>query len=627
MSLIFGIFNRSGRPVSPRDIDTMYRAVAHFPHEQYQFKIQDNIAFGHMLTYSTPESVYEQLPKYLPGEKLFFAAGGRLNNRKEIAELLNLKLKDNLADGELIFQAYRQWGKETPEKLLGQWSFAAFRAETGELFLARDHHGYTALAYYLADDLIVFSSSIKAILALPEVPKKLNERTVLRSLALLPGDYDQTFYKNIFHLLPAHTLLVSRNSCQKNRFWFPEKIAPVFKKNINDYAIEFKEILDQAVKSCLRSYKPVSAMLSGGLDSGTVSFLAAEFLKKQEKPLTTYSHVPLYEAVAAPGRNGDETPYIKATAEASGNINPVFIDSGNTSTLYAMFKMLEIMESPIYAAVNCNWLIDITAAGARDGFGALLTGETGNAAVSFSGTDYLLPWQRFYRTQGLKRTIKYRLLKPFILKNFPEIYKKIKPGNDWQSNSYISPAFAEKVSLPAILKKEASIFKTCYQDARENMLAIIMPGFNHRCYSGAALSNYFGIEWRDPSADKRVIEYALTIPNEAFFNENNENRNIIKIMMKNKLPDKVLYAREKGLQGADTGKRLSSEKKRFDELLHKLGESALVGEFIDIKRLENDWRQIKNINDNRYDITKINHLLRVIMIGCLLTRFEAPGKI
>ena len=276
MSLIFGIFNRNGKPVEQEDLETMYRAIAHFPHEKHKFEIKDNAGFGHMLTYNTPEALHENLPKWLPEQKLLFVMQGRLDNRKELADRLNIRLSETVPDGEIVLKSWLTWGNETPDKLLGDWAFAVFDIEKQELFIARDHHGYTAINYYIDKDIIAFSSSIKSLLALKNIPKKLNERKLIRILVVWPGNDDQSYYKDILILPPANTLEVNRDSFEKKRYWFPENIQLNPGKKLEDYTSEFYTILNQAINDRMRSYKPVASMLSGGLDSGTVSYLAAE---------------------------------------------------------------------------------------------------------------------------------------------------------------------------------------------------------------------------------------------------------------------------------------------------------------------------------------------------------------
>ncbi len=365
MSLIFGLINTNQQSANEQSLADLYGGIAQFPHERKAFLVKDNIAFGHALTYNTPEAVYEQMPIYLPENQLFFVAEGRIDNRVELATALDIGLHSALSDGELMLKAYLKWGEAAPDKLLGDWSFAAFDVRNQELFIARDHHGYTSLFYHFANGQFVFGSSIKSLLALDFVPKKINKEYLIRGLALWhkeTGD-NQTSYEGIYTLSPAHTLKLKNGQVELKRYWFPENIAPIYHKNHQDYSEELREILTEAVNARLRSYKPVASMLSGGLDSSTVSFLAAELLAKQGMRLPTLSHVPLYteelKKIKETNQFFDESPYITATAQAAGNIDALLLNSVQLKPTEGIFKVIGCHNSVIHAACNAYWLVDI----------------------------------------------------------------------------------------------------------------------------------------------------------------------------------------------------------------------------------------------------------------------------
>ena len=69
MSLIFGIINKKTENISD-DLQKMYQRVSHFPNEGQQIKIVAEAGFGHLLTYNTPEALFENQPVYLPEEQL-----------------------------------------------------------------------------------------------------------------------------------------------------------------------------------------------------------------------------------------------------------------------------------------------------------------------------------------------------------------------------------------------------------------------------------------------------------------------------------------------------------------------------------------------------------------------------
>lgn len=627
MSMIFGIFNRDGSPVEQSDIEDMYSAVSYYPHEKYNYKIINNAAFGHMLTYNTPESLYETQPVFLNEQEVLFIFKGRIDNREELSSSLDIKLKDNLTDGEIALKAWLEFGEKTCDRILGDWAFATFNFKTQEFFISRDHHGYTAINYYCDDKRFIFSSSVKSILNLRFIKKEINQSMVIETLAIFNhGRKDKTFYKNIYKLNPAHYIKLNSKNFIIHRYWHPENIKVNNNKTLEQYVSEFNKIFNEAVKVRLRSYKPVASMLSGGLDSGAVSYTAATFLKEQHKRLTTYSHIPLYEVsqINEQHRFGDETPYIKATSNASGNIDPIFLKSEKTSVLDGILQTINILNSPIHAGINCYWLIDIMQSSARNGFGAILSGEHGNATISFTGYDETLPFYLYINQVGLKNVIKKKFFKPLVKNISPKLYKYLKkiPDISLDTYSYINPYMFSKIREEMKKEGHSDSFDRKFNSHQDLSLKILMPGYNPRCYFGGTFSDYYGIEMRDPTADKRVVEYLLTIPNEMFFSEDGSNKQIIRKIMKGKLPEEVLFTKKKGLQSADIGLRAKNNKKEISEALNKLYKSDYVNTIIDTRKLKSDWVEHINLNENNYDTFQLHHIIRTLMVGKFMLEYD-----
>jgi asparagine synthase (glutamine-hydrolysing) len=625
MSLIFGFINTNQQPANESSLADLYGGIAHFPHECKAFTVNANAAFGHALTYNTPEAVHEQMPTHLPEQQLLFVAEGRLDNRTELAAALDLHLHAQLPDGELMLKAYLKWGEATPDKLLGDWSFAAFDERNQELFLARDHHGYTALFYHFANHQFVFGSSIKSLLACEGVSKKINQEQLIRGLALWrksTGD-NQTSYEGIYTLPPAHTLKLKNGQVELKRYWFPENIEPICRKNHQDYAEELREILTEAVNARLRSYRPVASMLSGGLDSSTVSFLAAELLAQRGIRLPTLSHVPLFtkelKSLKETHQFFDESPYIMATVQASGNIDALLLNSAHFTPTEGIFKVMDCHNSVIHAACNAYWLVDIMETAQRNGYGTLLSGEHGNASISFTGIDFLLPFGHAGFLRNPKKLIKSRILKPLAMTYFPKFVNRRFGGiENYILTGYLRPEVVKDWGIIEDIRANQSGFHRYYADAKEGMNHILMPGQNPRCLYGANSKHFYGVEKRDPTADKRVLEYCLSVPNEGFFDENGNNKMLLKRTMKNRLPDKVLFERKKGLQSADIAYRALAEQQTISDLITQVSKNELFNEIVNTPKLQTDWQSF-TVPGNQHVLYPQN-VLKTLMVGCFLEK-------
>ncbi len=604
MSLFLGSWQYMEGASPAFTLQQMYDAVALFPNLSHQFSIHQQTGFGHLLTDNTPEAIYENLPVLLQQEQILFTAQGRIDNGEQLARNLNLSINRQYTDGELMVKAYLRWGKNCVHHLRGDWSFAIFNYKEQELFIAREPIGYTAVYYYQDDSGFYFSSSIKSLLALPNYQKRLNEVQLVRKLALWRNnDTDtahDTFYKDIYSLPIAHTLTVKNKKNTTKKYWEPQNIPLRHYKDKQNYADEMLELLTVAVRTRLRSSKPVASMLSGGLDSSTVSFIAADLLKSQNIPLTTLSHIPLFAAELLNDQQGlrstlDETPFIKAVAEASGNIKPILLDSAGYSVLKGITDTINICNEPLHAAGNLYWLHDIYQTTSQKGFGALLSGEGGNGSISFAGIDYLLPFNFNTLRQYPYRFFKKQIAKPLILKYFrKQLNKKRKSDNSREKyilNIFMQPGILEQYKVLQDIRKNNSEFSAGYIANIQERKSQFIELYNIRSTIGAALGHYYGLDLRDPTADVDLMEYFFSIPNEVFFDRQYNNRMLVKRMMKGKIPDEVLFEKKPGLQSADIVYRVKAQQQEITAVIEVLQRSPAANHYIDVKLLAANWRQ------------------------------------
>ncbi|MCI1778529.1 MAG: asparagine synthase-related protein [Bacteroidales bacterium] len=615
MSAIFGIFYRDGKPVTS-ELETMYGGIKHFPHEKHAFLVHGNCGMGHMLTYNTPEAVNECMPKWLEDEKLLFVAEGRIDNRDELFAPLNVPAEEqkNIPDGNLIFLAYRKWGEDCVDRLMGKWSLAAFHTDSQKLFIARDKWDYTSIDYYINDKVVAFATSNKGLQPLPFIKKELDELMIARLLVIWPGEFDKTYFKNILRLLPSRTLSVSKNDSKLNRYWNYEEIKERKGLKLEDYVEDLFDNFNKAVKCRLRSYKPVAATLSGGMDSSSVCMLAAEHLAGQGKRLAAFSHVPRFSPSRSISNHnfGDESPFIKAIVEASGNIDPHFLTSTEISPIEGVKRGVDLFGEPFHGAGNAYWGVDIYNTVAKRNYGTLLMGEFGNATISWTGLEDAMPASWILKRYGVYKLVKKKVLKPLLYGNNPvtNMYKNMSCGREsWHNYSYCMKSFEDSLGLAEKMKASGfdPTFKRYYVNHNENSSLILDFGVL-RLHCGSYAGCELGIELRDPTADPRVIESALSIPNELFIGK--MNKWILRSMMKGKLPDIVRLNEKKGKQSSDITARLCAYPEEMNNILREM-ESGSFGRNVDVVSIINEWKKMQNDVEN-YPVGKVFHIIRHI---------------
>ncbi|MBA4853986.1 asparagine synthetase B [Emticicia sp. BO119] len=626
MSLIFGLVKYDDDKIDESLLQAMYKPLKDFPQVRYDKISTHEASFGKILNYGTPEDMFDSQPVYLSEHNRLFTAQGRIDNRDELAKVLGMNAHDTVSDSYFILQAYLKYGEEVQHKLKGEWSLAVYNYNTKELFLARDTQGYTVLYFYKTDKYFSFSTSLKSILSLPVFKKELNEEYFVSALNLWKVREkfasNETFYKNVFYLQGGCLLKFKNREFTIKQYWPPENIRETYYKNKQDYADEMSDLIYKAVDRRLRSYKPVASMLSGGLDSSMVSYIAADLLKKHNKTLTTYSHVPLYKQALlndpmAQKRVLDETPFIEATVRASGNINSQYLYSERISPVQGSSESLDVLDGFIHGAGNAYWLTDIYKTCAQQSYGTLLTGEGGNGSTSFSAIDYR---QAHSIRRFIRNPINYlrrQVAKPLVLKYFSTVSvfntfeKSIKAG-------YTNARILDRYQIMKDVRNKNEGFLPYYHHVLESKKNF-MTYYHLRSVLGASFGNYYGIELRDPTTDIDVMNFFLTIPNDVFFDDNFNNRMLVKRMMRNKMPDEVLFARKKGLQSSDLIFRVRNSKEELLNELSGLKNSSLVMDYIDMDKLENNLRMYLD-NDSMQTTDSVHLVIKTMQAARFLQK-------
>ena len=224
MSAVFGIYNLNGKPVDPKLPAKMAKAMDYWGPDGSDTFMDNEIVLGHLALHNTPESVYETMPMKSESGRYIITVTARIDNRDELFSDLSIIHKDQtkIPDGFLIQAAWEKWGEECVHHLLGTWSFAVWDKQAKRLFVARDHHGATGLYYYQSSRFFAFASSLKGLLALPDVPREPDPLHVAQVLCSWPAHGAPTMYKGIFRLPPAHRMTVDANKFKTDRYWYLE---------------------------------------------------------------------------------------------------------------------------------------------------------------------------------------------------------------------------------------------------------------------------------------------------------------------------------------------------------------------------------------------------------------------
>ncbi|MGP8106616.1 MAG: asparagine synthase-related protein [Desulfobaccales bacterium] len=642
MNGILGYLRIDGAPVATAKLAAMQKAMAYWGVDG-SAEWSDGLAgLGCQFCFCTPEEKERSLPYYDKERGWVLTAGAFLDNREELIDELGLSAEEGrvLPDTLLIHRGYARWGEDCVHHLLGDWHFALWDLKNRRLFLARDHYGITGVCYTQGPGFFAFASSRKALLALPEVPQEPNLLRLAQVLTCWPGDGVLTAYAGIYRLPPAHCLSVADGEVKIKQYWFAENAREVHFPREEDYLEAFLEHYDRAVRARLRSNTAISATLSGGLDSGSVCALAARELAKRGQRLSAFTSVPLENTspYTAKQRFGDESEFAQATANQAGNIDLTWIKAAGVSPLAGIARMLRMHDEPSHAAGNYFWIAALLQRARERSFRVLLTGQGGNATVSWTGGavnlwPYLWPWklklfkQSFLDMQkrqglsflgGVKRFLAGPLVAP--LRSRMQ-YGICSNGPVFLQYSAIHPRWAHSLHLDRLMQAQGHdpYFRTGY-DPLAARYKIIQPGQSVGGGLWGEISAAYGMEMRDPTVDQRLLEFCLGVPDIYHYAEGLD-RALLRRALRGLLPDKVRLNRRIGLQAADICRRLRRHATEIEEALHHLERHTLAPEVLDLPKMRRVLQSIQpgTTRENTGEAGTI--LLRGLGVGMFLLRF------
>ena len=278
---ICGIFNLNGEPVSPVDLRKMTDAIAHRGPDGEGFYTDSFIGLGHRRLAIIDLSPAGHQPMLTQDGQFAIIYNGEVYNFQELrAELESLGYQfRSRTDTEVVLNAYAEWGTECLNRFNGMFAFAIWDKTRQQLFLARDRYGIKPLYYSFQENRFMFASEQKAILALPAVRREIDLEALLEYFTFQNIFTDKTLLKGI-RLFPAGSwaeipLGIQANSLSPHSYWDFNFFEPEKPATEEEYIEELDRLFRQAVNRQLVSDVELGAYLSGGMDSGSITAIAA----------------------------------------------------------------------------------------------------------------------------------------------------------------------------------------------------------------------------------------------------------------------------------------------------------------------------------------------------------------
>lgn len=469
---------------------------------------------------------------------------GEIYNYKELRqELISYGyIFQSASDSEVLLKSYMHWQESCLHKFNGDFALVIYDSLDRKLFLARDRVGVKPLFYTVSNDNFIFASDIKTILASELVSAQVNMQGLWNNLTMTLSPGRVTSFKDIFSLEPGCSLTIDLTNGEivEKQYWD----VPHGQNQIilpEDQLLEMlEEKIIKAVKYRLTADVEVGSFMSGGIDSTTVTAMAAK-INPGMKALT----LGFYSGLE------DETREASINALKFG-VQHIISRPNPRDYLAAAKTILECYEEP-YNSLTPSYFMSESAH--KENLKVVLTGVGGDEL--FAGYPYYPRWQQL---------AKYRPWQKIIAK-LPEWHSKVKNLKrlvKQDMHAYYAGMHALFTDCEA-----GRIFKNI-QYSGYRFLVDLYPldqDFNdygemisyldlkwyvgrHQLYRLDQFSMHFSVEGRFPLLDHELLETAMKIPIQVR-NKNNQSKYLLRKIAEKYIAPESLTMKKFGFSSPD----------------------------------------------------------------------------
>jgi asparagine synthase (glutamine-hydrolysing) len=283
---IAGILHTNGQDASREYLHKMTMAIAHRGPDGDGHWMHGAVGLGHRRLSIIDLSDAGAQPMQTSDGRYTITYNGEIYNFPELRKQLQAEGRRfrSRTDTEVILVAFASWGIETTLKRLnGMFAFAIYDKHARKLFLVRDRFGVKPLYYYQSGATLLFASEIKAMIEHPAYRSQLDKEALVEYLTFQNYFTERTLFKGV-HMLPAGCFAeISIDGAGKTRagelkitrYWDYQFQEPEQPRTEKQYLEELTHLFEAAVTRQLVSDVPVGAYLSGGMDSGSITAVAA----------------------------------------------------------------------------------------------------------------------------------------------------------------------------------------------------------------------------------------------------------------------------------------------------------------------------------------------------------------
>ena len=537
-----------------------------------------------------------------------FAALAHLDNRAELGALMAIQGPElaQTTDSTLLRRIFDRQGDAGIACCLGAFVFARWDPSRRQLILGRDYLGTNfSLFFYRGDGFVIFATGLALLLTLPFVPRAVDEISLANFMAINMRETRRSFFLGV-ERVPSRSIVEfdPARTCHRY-YWSPNVDATPPYRCDDDYIERARELFDQSVAAATAAGGEVAISASGGLDSSAVAATAVR-VRRAER-IVCYTLVPPSGARSShlPSRYQDESEKLQALGRMYPSLDIRFLAPDAPHPLERdSVRYFATAGAPTFDPGNLGWFSNLFDAVARDGHRMLLDGYFGNLGVTWDGK-YVLhallrhgKWRSFAQELTLLaaqsgRGMMHTFVSQVLLPNAPAAIRRAV----FRSRGHDPRSVAEYSALNPAFVADADLWRRWKQDGFD-------PWFGKRGWRSAphrafqlfdgnqpardfltTLRGAHGFTVRSPHAERRLLEFALTVP-ESLYRRDGVPRSFARAVFADRLPPEILGERRRGAQGGAWFRRLDVRRHEIAKEVEELESSPTARRLLDLPRLK-----------------------------------------
>ena len=278
---IAGLVNLDGEPVSPVVLRRMTDAVAHRGPDGEGQWIEGAVGLGHRRLAIIDLSPAGHQPMISADHRYVLTYNGEVYNYRELKAELESKgyWFRSHTDSEVVLNALAEWGVDALRRFNGMFAFALWDRKERTLLLARDRYGIKPLYVSHRGKSFAFGSEQKAITAARRFEPALDRRALLEYFTFQNIFTQRTLIEGVELIPPGHYATLDLGAAEprleQTQYWDFDFREPANPAGDAEYREELDRLFQQAVNRQLVSDVELGSFLSGGMDSGSITAVAA----------------------------------------------------------------------------------------------------------------------------------------------------------------------------------------------------------------------------------------------------------------------------------------------------------------------------------------------------------------